>query len=127
MTPLGPFPLAEAPTAPGTYTLLLRPEAARLAPTSLYPPSRDGFLPDPHEDGAASLAGTLASCTYHGREYRLTLQAASPSGPVALSFDLPAFQRAAAGTGLEPNRLPEPGEPVILLIYPGLVSLLKLA
>jgi ABC-type Fe3+/spermidine/putrescine transport system ATPase subunit len=125
-TSIGPFPLAELPTGPGEYTLLIRPEAARLAPAAEYcAPGCNGFVPTGAGGDSVALCGTLAAYTYRGREYRVQVQVTSSHGPVKLFFDLPAFQRTAPGAGLEPNRLPELGDRIQLLLYPGLASLLK--
>jgi ABC-type Fe3+/spermidine/putrescine transport system ATPase subunit len=123
-TPLGPFPLVE-PAQPGAYTLLLRPEAARLGgPLAADGAAAWGFLPAPDEREAITLHARLAACTYRGREYRVQVETPGAAGLHTLIFDLPAFQRATPRAGLAANHLPPPGAPVELLIYPRLTALL---
>lgn len=124
-TPIGPFPIARAPTTPGRYTLLIRPEAARLAAAqSPSSPTDWGFQPEPTAN-AVRLRAQMVACTYHGREYRVQIRVPAPE-PVELVFSLPAFQRSPIGQGLAANELPAPGLPIELLIYPGLSVLLTL-
>jgi ABC-type Fe3+/spermidine/putrescine transport system ATPase subunit len=124
-TPLGPFPLPEPSPTPGHYTLLIRPEAARLAPepAALARPPRNSFRLS-EGDQVVVLDGVLAACIYRGREYRVQIEAHAGLDSYTLVFDLPAFQRDTPGGGLEPNQLPPPGAPITLLIYPGLASFL---
>lgn len=125
-TPIGPFPVRDLPPTPGAYTLLIRPEAARLAGVAASGPARGwGFFPAP-EPNAVLLRAEMVACTYRGREYRLQVRVPASPQPVELRFDLPAFQRSAAGLGLAANALPEAGTPVELLVYPGLTALLTL-
>lgn len=125
-TPIGPFPLRGALPAPGDYTLLIRPEAARLAAAGTASTAHGwGFHPAP-EPEAVLLHGEVVACTYRGREYRVQVRVPAPVQPVELRFDLPAFQRSAVRQGLAANQLPAPGTPIDLLIYPGLATLLSL-
>lgn len=131
MTEIGPFPIVKPPAAPGDYTLMIRPEAARLALPDKTPgqtPGKTnsdawGFL-SPPQDGAVRLRAQVLACTYHGREYRLQVCVPVTPQPVALTFDLPAFQRSDTGHGLTANQIPPPGAAVELWVYPEQASLL---
>jgi ABC-type Fe3+/spermidine/putrescine transport system ATPase subunit len=141
-TPLGAFPL----TAPGELpeqTLLLRPEAARLAPPAegLMKP---GFHPWDTNGEIVLLHGRLLAATYHGSDYRIEvspemnteMNTDMSTGPITnpgafpgfkvpnLVFLLPAYQRAAQGDTLNAIKLPVIGEPIQLLIYTDLATLL---
>lgn len=124
-TPIGPFPVTGPPPSPGSYTLLIRPEAARLAQPGETPAAGWGFQPAAQAE-AVLLRAEMVTCTYHGREYRVQVRVPGSPHPIELSFDLPAFQRSAPGQGLAANELPAPGATIELLIYPELTTLLTL-
>jgi ABC-type Fe3+/spermidine/putrescine transport system ATPase subunit len=124
-TPIGLFPMAEHSLAPGSYTLLIRPEAARLAQPGEASSGGWGFQRMPEAE-AVLLRAKIVACTYHGREYRVQVRVPATPQPVELTFDLPAFQRSAPSHGLAANELPPPGAAVELLVYPELATLLRL-
>lgn len=100
-TPLGQFPLQRAETlAIGQkVTVLIRPEAARLAADC---PDEDPLL----------VEGTVRQCSFRGGQTRLWVQ--HPAG-LELAFEL------ISGTA----HLPRPGEPVALALRPEAITLLK--
>ncbi len=145
-TPLGPFPL-QAPSDATELTLLLRPEAARLAPATeetsepaaeMYSPV--GFHPWGTSGEIVLLHGHLLAATYHGSHYRIEVGVKQKTTPgitpeVAMPdivFQLPAYQRtekmpekiSEQPENLRPIELPAIGEPIRLLIYTRLATLL---
>jgi ABC-type Fe3+/spermidine/putrescine transport system ATPase subunit len=124
-TPLGTFPLSRPPDASGQFTLLIRPEAARLGrPIPATEAPTFGFQRATVGSDEVRLCAIVTACTYLGREYRLQVVVPTQEGQVALVFDLPAFQRTASAAGLGQNLIPGPGAPVELLLFPGQVTLL---
>lgn len=120
-TPLGSFPIA-TPALEGDLTLLLRPEAARLAPTTTI--TFPGFHPWGTQDQTVLLNGRLVALTYHGSYYRIEVSVISPTILPTLVFQLPAFQRSGQDDALYPVHLPNTGAPIQLLIYTNLATLL---
>jgi thiamine transport system ATP-binding protein len=124
-TPLGSFPIA-APAEPIDLTLLVRPEAARVAPRSQG--TSTGFHPWGDTGEAVLLRGRLLATTYHGSSYRIEITVnpspESQSGAVTMVFQLPAFQRSDQDATLRPINLPAAGELLDLLIYTDLAALL---
>lgn len=139
-TPLGTFPL-RAPAEPADLTLLLRPEAARVAP----PPQvankatfakTPGFHPwglatdknDNQGDEVVLLQGHLETATYHGSSYRIEIRVdtatSSETNAYTLVFLLPAYQRGEKDNILHPVVLPARGETIQLLIYTDLATIL---
>lgn len=125
VTPLGPFPLS-APASVLELTLLLRPEAARLAPPAAQ--KSPGFHAWGDTNEIVLLIGRLLATTYHGNHYRVEIETPTISQADAklpnLTFQLPAFQRSGADDTLHPLQLPPIGEPITLLIYTNLATLL---
>ena len=120
-TALGPFPYSGAPGQSGT--LLIRPEAARLSPTLI--PEQPGFHAHDTATHSVALVGKLTAATYHGSHFRIQIMAQrEPSQTVALTFHLPTYQRDEETHALVANRLPRVGDPICLLIYTDLASLL---
>ena len=139
MTPLGPFPIHVPDNAP-ELTLLLRPEAARLAPPSeqvapgfhQWNESKErttGDAGEPDEQGeVVLLQTTLLAMTFHGSYYRIEVEA-NPASEFhvelpKLVFQLPAYQRSSEGDLLQPIHLPGVGKPIQLLLYSRLATLL---
>jgi ABC-type Fe3+/spermidine/putrescine transport system ATPase subunit len=124
-TPLGAFPIA-APVGPTDLTLLLRPEAARVAPPTKR--TGAGFHLWGDTGGVVLLHGRLLATTYHGSNYRIEIAVDSSPGSHSattnLAFQLPAFQRSEHDATLRPINLPAAGEPLDLLIYTDLATLL---
>ena len=134
ITPLGAFSLTASSQLP-EQTLLLRPEAARLAPPieGLMQP---GFHPWDQNGEIVLLHGRLLAATYHGSDYRIEVSTDMNTGPITnpgdrpgfkvpnLVFLLPAYQRAAQGDTLHAIKLPALGEPIQLLIYTDLATIL---
>lgn len=124
-TPLGHFPLV-APAGTSDLTLLLRPEAARLATSAPSLPT--GFHAWGHSDESVLLVGKLTGATYHGSSYRVEIHATPEGSQVAaqppLVFQLPAYQRNNQDDMLHPLHLPSVGQQISLLIYTNLASLL---
>lgn len=122
-TPLGHFPIG-APEETAELTLLLRPEAARLAPSA--PQKKPGFHTWDGSDDVVLLQGRLLAATYHGSSYRIEIQTSDGEQPEisTMSFQLPAFQRSHLGESLHAIELPAIGEPVQLLISTNQATLL---
>jgi thiamine transport system ATP-binding protein len=163
MTPLGLFPL-QAPGDSTELTLLLRPEAARLAPATENTPKlpvatnsagmdrESGFHPWDTSGEIVLLHGHLLAATYHGSHYRVEVGVTQKTTPETdpevvmpnIVFQLPAYQRSEklpekeserepeSKTGkvsgqqenLRPIKLPAIGEPIRLLLYTRLATLL---
>ena len=102
-TPLGDMrledgvPVEARPAAGQEVTLLIRPEAARLAPDSLH-------------EGELRVEGVLRACSFRGNYYRLVIHC--QAGP-----DL-AFEVVSDG-----SCLPGTGQPITLALRPEAVSL----
>lgn len=111
-TPLGelPAPPDAAGRAAGSYTLLIRPEAAR------WP--GQGELP-----GSFRLEGKLTRRSFRGSHYGIELEVAGSQGMERLHFELPAYSLSSDG-GEPVLRLPDPGASIELAIHPGLMTLL---
>jgi thiamine transport system ATP-binding protein len=103
-TSLGPLALTgvEQVVAGEHVTVLIRPEAARLAADC------------PSEMGHASilLQGEARECSFRGGRYRLMIQHA---GGAELAFELIS----------DASHVPQPGEPVTLVLRPEAISLLN--
>lgn len=119
-TPLGEFPLPQPPSTQST--LLIRPEAARLAPKS--DDARSGFQPIGMNRSLVRLHGRLVACTYHGNHYRIQVEAGDPAHATTLAFQLPTFQRDADSGVLSANHLPNVGAPISLSVFTDLATLL---
>ena len=108
----------------------MRPEAARLAPTTTI--TKPGFHPWDDTNEAVLLNGRLLATTYHGSYYRIEVQVdllnqahVEPTPAVSsLVFELPSYQRGGQAEMLLPIQLPSAGEAIQLLIYTGLAALL---
>ena len=111
-TQIGQFPLA-IPPQDGVWTLLLRPEGARLGPSHNLLDVTPGFQPSDGADSPIRLVGTLQGATYHGSYLRLQLHVRD----VDLVFQLPTLQRNAAGTTLTKTDLPPLGERIELHLF----------
>jgi ABC-type Fe3+/spermidine/putrescine transport system ATPase subunit len=128
-TPLGPFPI-NAPAEPAELSLLLRPEAARLAPSTTI--TEPGFHAWDDTNEVILFNGRLLAATYHGSYYRIEVQVdpldqthREPTpGVSSLVFELPSYQRSEQDKVLLPIQLPGAGEAIQLLIYTGLAALL---
>ena len=125
-TPLGHFPLAPSGTTP-QLTLLIRPEAARLAPT--MPLRQPGFSSWKDMENTVVLQGQLLASTYHGSSYQLIVgvDGNRANAPMMLRFQLPAYQRSGQDDTLHPVELPEVGQPIQLLIFTEHAALLPYA
>jgi ABC-type Fe3+/spermidine/putrescine transport system ATPase subunit len=125
MTPLGPFPLNPADAAP-KLTLLLRPEAARLAPPSTQ--KKAGFHRvdggNQNANDVVLLQGDLLGVTYHGSSYRVEVEVDANTQKCLLVFQLPAYQHNGQDESLQPLQLPPIGAPLQLLIYTNMAALL---
>jgi ABC-type Fe3+/spermidine/putrescine transport system ATPase subunit len=73
LTPIGQFPIP-TPTAPGEYTLLIRPQAAKLASTA------QPNATDPH------FWGKLLACSFRGDYYQIQVEPAATQ--LVLTFEL---------------------------------------
>jgi thiamine transport system ATP-binding protein len=125
VTPLGLFPLP-APEGTENLTLLLRPDAARLAPHAEE--KEPGFHAWDNSTDVVLLQARLLGKSYHGSDYRIEVEAL-PRGHKTdslpnLRFQLPAVQRTGQGEALKPLDLPPVGEAVQLLLYTNLATLL---
>jgi len=124
-TPLGHFPIS-APAEPAELTLLLRPEAARLAPPATM--TTPGFHPWDDTNEVVLLQGHLLATTYHGSYYRIEISVEPTTKSEIklpnLVFQLPAYQRSGQDETLYPIQFPAAGEPVQLLLYTNLATLL---
>lgn len=127
-TPLGEFRSAHltAGLSPGDYILVMRPEGARLARTPLPAAlDRGALMPvDDTPDADLVLTGRLVASTFRGSLQHITLDAFSSQGAIQLTFDLPAYQTSFPTGKLAPLVLPQVGQPLQLVIYPSLMSLL---
>ena len=107
-TPLGSLVPGKEISIPvgQAVTLLIRPEGARLATA----PPREG---GPHPEGSSEpyVEGIVGARSFRGGHYRLVVR--HPAG-LELAF------RLLAG----PAPLPEPGEPIRLILHPEAISLL---
>jgi thiamine transport system ATP-binding protein len=124
-TPLGHFPKKAAHNS-AEQTLLLRPEAARIAPTKST--VGEGFHAWGENGEMALLHGRLLATGYHGSHYRVEIKATpqegNPAGVTTMHFQLPAYQRMGSDELLHPVQLPEVGQAISLLIYTDLATLL---
>lgn len=109
-------------------TLLIRPEAARLAPTGRGVDMPDGFHPLAEAEAGSRftvlLRGTLAACTYHGSHYRIQVDVQRDQTRRRFEFELPTFQRASLSTPLVRNEVPPVGAPIALWIHTELTTTL---
>lgn len=124
-TPFGHFP-KEAAHGSAEQTLLLRPEAARVAPTRST--VGEGFHAWGEDGEMVLLNGTLLATGYHGSHYRVevnvTPQAGNATSVPTMHFQLPAYQRMGSDELLHPVQLPPKGQAISLLIYTDLATLL---
>jgi ABC-type Fe3+/spermidine/putrescine transport system ATPase subunit len=113
MTQIGEFPLTTPPET-GPWTLLLRPEGARLGPSRNLSAVTPGFQPHTGDNHPIRLVGTLAGATYHGSHLRLQIRIQESD----LVFQLPTLQRNVSGTTLTTLDLPPLGERIELHLFP---------
>ena len=122
-TPIGDIPLPAPLEQP--MILLIRPEAARLAPPA-QAAAPDGFHPLEEVPGESRntvlLTGTLARCTYHGSHYRIQVAVRRGDDSLRFEFELPTFQRASINAPLTRNELPPVGERIALSIHTELTT-----
>ena len=129
MTPLGFFPL-HAPATSGEMTLLIRPEAARLAASPIL--AQLGFQPSPDGTDVVELPARLRTATYHGSHYRIEVEAdvvatpatSSATQTVVLNFEMLTYQQYGQDAPLQAIQLPAIGAPITVLISPTMATLL---
>ena len=128
VTALGHFPLP--PSArhhdPGAYTLLIRPEAARVFVSGeVTVANRHALQPlAPQPGSELHLVGTLISYSFRGSLFYIELAVHGEEGDIQLDFDLPAYQTSGVICRLAPTPIPNPGSPLRLVLYPALFTLL---
>jgi ABC-type Fe3+/spermidine/putrescine transport system ATPase subunit len=118
-TELGVFPL-RFPADVMEATLLIRPEAARLA--AVEPRTAFGVSLVPSRSDAVFMTARLADATYHGDHYRVQLDVPAAGGDIRLAFRLPAYQRGDEPATLHANALPPLGAPITLTLACDLIA-----
>ncbi len=103
-TPIGPFPMP-TPAAPGDYTLLIRPQAAKL------------YADSPTSSAESVFRGKLLVCSFRGDYYQIQVEPQTEDAKPILTFDL----ALPPGEQLETLRV---GQPVTLTLDPALLTLL---
>ncbi len=102
LTPIGQFP-TPTPAAPGEYTLLIRPQAAKLVRSSLTNTTE------------SQLRGKLLACSFRGDYYQIQVEPETTGQLLTFELALPP------GEKLENLGV---GQPVTLVIDPALLTLL---
>jgi ABC-type Fe3+/spermidine/putrescine transport system ATPase subunit len=111
VTPIGRFRLtadAQAGWEPGSYTLLIRPQAAmQIEPVTTAHPDTN------------QVQGVLALCSFRGSYYRISIQVGAGADSHHLSFEVPTW-----GAADPAQPMLSPGEFVQITLNPALLSLL---